>query len=168
MQHSKRPKRDDEPEVTFELDEAPRNTTRSRIGASSAAAIAGAGLVSSAAASELDESLDVFDRLDTPSEQSGDTPVTSFQDLTEAAADPEFPPLDFGIDEPLPTDASGATFGATADVGGGFTLESSAGQEVFRASVDPLEPAEDSLLDYDDNDEDFADDSDDADDLDLF
>ena len=172
MQDNRRSDRDDEPEVTFELDEAPRSQNRNRIGGIGAAAVAGVGLVSSAAASDFDASIDVFDQLDATNEEPGETPVTSFESLTEASNDPEYPPIDFASSEPLGTDASGAMddgglFGATAQVGGGFTLDSEAAQQAFGASTDQLEPVADSLLENDDTDVDLESEIDEADDFDL-
>ena len=98
--------------------------------------------------------------------------MTSFESLTEANADPEYPPIDFASAEPLGTDAGSATddgamFGATAEVGGGFTLDSAAGQEAFGATTDQLEPVADTLLDNDDSDADLVTEMDEPDDFDL-
>lgn len=149
MQGRGRPKRDDEPAVTFELEETPRSSHGRRPGvAAGAAAAAGAGLVSSAAASQPDDSLDVFDQLDESDIESGGVPVTSFQELAEAGADSEFPPIEFTTTD---DDAAGTetTHGASADVGGGFVLEDGAGDAAFGATDTDIEPVPDSLVDDD-------------------
>ena len=137
MQRKRQRERDQEPAVTFELDEAPRAQRRGQMGAVGALSVAGAGLVSSAAA-DLDDSLDVFDQLDDAAGQAEDVPVTSFQELTATAIDPEFPRIDFASTAELeadigvdPLDASESTFGAVAEVGGGFALEDVAADEAF-------------------------------------
>lgn len=166
MEHKRHPARADEPEVTFELEETPQSQRRSNAGAAGAAAVAGAGLVSSAASSDVGDSLDVFDQIEDAGEQSGDVPVTSFEALGETEADPEFPVIDFT--STAEEEAGGdAMFGATSDVGGGFVLEETASEAAFGAVDDGIEPVPDSLIDDDLLDELPEDYDDDPDDLDI-
>ncbi len=162
-----RPARDDEPAVTFELEETPRQARGNQAGvAAGAATVAGAGLVSSAAASVPGESLDVFDQLDTPDIGDGGVPVTSFADLVDDA-DAEFPPIDFAAPASDPPDVVEATFGAVADVGGGFTM-SDAPDDAFGAAEHELAAVPDTLVDDDGLlDDDLDGDDVPADDIDL-
>jgi hypothetical protein len=149
MQRKRQAECGDEPAVTFELEEAPRAQRGGRAGAAGAAAMAGVGLVSSAAASGSDDSLDVFDQADDATDAGG-VPVTSYQALIEADSDPEFPPIDFAATDASAA-AAGETFGASAEVGGGFVLDATAGDEAFGApDLDTdfdVEPVSDTLLD---------------------
>ena len=174
MQRKRQPDRDEEPAVTFELDEAPRVQGRGQMGVAGAVSVAGAGLVSSAAA-DLEDSLDVFDHLDAGAGQSEGVPVTSFQELTATETDPEFPRIDFASPAESETDAgfdplagSESAFGAAAEVGGGFALEDVAADEAFGApDVDlGIEPVPDGLLDIDDLESDQNADLDEPDELD--
>lgn len=168
MQGKGRPERNDEPAVTFELEETPRKKRSSQTGvAAGAAAVAGAGLVSSAAASEPDESLDVFDQIDDAEDESGDVPVTSFQDLTAAGVDPEFPPIDFAATNEDGVAGDETTFGASADVGGGFVMSDDAADEAFGTSETDIEPVLDSLVDDEPLDEDLEAGADMSNDIDL-
>jgi hypothetical protein len=179
MQRDRQPARGDEPAVTFELEEAPRVQRRGQMGVAGAVGVAGAGLVSSAAMSEQGDSLDVFNLLGDVEEQSGEVPVTSFDDLTVAEPDSAFPPIEFadttGLDVDAGVDGFDGTesmFGASAEVGGGFVLDDVTGAEAFGVpdidiDIDiDIEPVSDSLLDVDDLGDDLDMDLDDPDELD--
>ena len=166
MQGKQRQEPDEEPAVTFEFEEAGQPERRSRLGAAGIAAVGGAGLIP--------DSLDVFDQLldagdlDTPDA----IPTTSFEDLIDAAADPEFPPLAF--DAPAGAGAE-ALHGAVGAVGGGFRLDDSSAQEAFGASpdvavagdalLDALDVVGDGPLDVPDEDADTSDDDEAPDDI---
>lgn len=174
MQGKQRQEPDEEPAVTFEFEEAGQPERRSRLGAAGTAAVGGAGLIASGGAPQNPDSLDVFDQLldagdlDTPDA----IPTTSFEDLIDAAADPEFPPLAF--DAPVGAGAE-ALHGAVGAVGGGFRLDDSSAQEAFGASpdvavagdalLDALDVVGDGPLDVPDEDADTSDDDEAPDDI---
>ena len=118
MQRNRQPQREEEPAVTFELEEAPRSQSRGQMGVFGAAAVAGAGLVSSAAAAEQGDSLDVFDLLHDAADQSGDVPVTSFEELTAAESHSAFPPIEFANITALDVDAGVDGFAGTESMFG--------------------------------------------------
>ena len=171
MQRKRQPECEDEPEVTFELEEAPRAQRGGRAGVAGAAAIAGAGLVSSASAADSEDSLDVFDQPDDPVDPAGDVPVTSFQSLAEGEPDPEFPPIDFGSGDERASGAAAAaadeTFGASSDVGGGFVLEAPGADETFGAPDGELDPVPDTLTGDEHLGESLEQDEDTPEDIDL-
>lgn len=147
MQRKRRPERNDEPAVTFELEESPGSGGRNRLGAVGAAAVAGAGLVAGGATPESPDSLDVFDQPVEPEGQDGAVPVTSYLDLGATAVDPEFPPIDFGAQSAAATGAEDALFGASSSVGGGAALDDAATGGVFGAQAVEVEAVPDSLVD---------------------
>ncbi|MEZ4520855.1 MAG: hypothetical protein R3A46_04275 [Thermomicrobiales bacterium] len=178
MERSKRQEHcRDEPAVTFELEETPQDRSRSRLGAAGAAAVTGAGLISSGATPEFGDTLDVFDQAETPDAATGEVPTTSFEEL--GGEDPEFPPIDFEgpVDETIEDAApwvstgeeSDATFGATSDVGGGYALEDIPDNEAFGAAdaeID-VELVPDALVDHDGLGDDADVDADELHDIDL-
>lgn len=147
MQRKRQPDRDDEPAVTFELEESSRTRQRNRLGAAGAAAVAGAGLVAGGATPESPDSLDVFDQKPEPEGQDGAVPITSYLDLGANDGAPEFPPIDFGQQPPAATGAEDALFGASSRVGGGIALDDTATDGLFGASDVEVEPVPDSLVD---------------------
>ena len=150
MRHDHKPASGDEPAVTFEINEAPQRQERSgRLGAAGAAAVAGAGLVSGGAASDIPESLDVFEQDPAVGDPDG-IPTTSFNNLGAQPADPAFPPIDFApvaTDDAMDSDDDDPVFGASSDSGGGFVLDSQAAETAFAAPDNDLDPVGDSLVD---------------------
>ncbi|CAN5757249.1 hypothetical protein BH23CHL2_BH23CHL2_06620 [soil metagenome] len=144
MDRKRQPERDDEPAVTFELEEAPRRRTRGRFGVAGGAAVAGAGLISSGASPD---SIDVFDHPDEPGDQQPGVPVTSFLELGADEVDREFPPIDFAAPVAADTADAETAFGASADIGGGFALDDAGGETAFGASEGEVEAIPDSLVD---------------------
>ena len=147
MQRKRRPKRNDEPAVTFELEESPGAGGRNRLGAAGAAAVAGAGLVAGGATPESPDSLDVFDQPVEPEGQDGAVPVTSYLDLGAPGIDPELPPIDFGEQPAAATGVEDALFGASSSVGGGVALDDAATGRVFGAPDIEVEAVPESLVD---------------------
>jgi hypothetical protein len=120
----------------------------------------------------MPDSLDVFEQVvegDRIADVEGAIPTTSFSELAGAAADPEFPAIEFRplehAGEAVP--AADILHGAVGAVGGGFRLEDPSGHEALAMPDVALEPVSESLLEYPETDDGASLDDSDPDDLDL-